>query len=91
MNQERSYETLDAVVVIGCLLIVAGMILGFFLMPVKESITPVLSSLATAILALPGMYGAYRWGNAVGKRTGHDPQGATLTATASVSTDPETT
>lgn len=64
----RDYETLDAIVVIGCLCIVSGMILGFFIVDVKDSITPVLSSLATAILGVPVAYGAFRWGNNVGSK-----------------------
>lgn len=65
---KRDYETLDAVVVVGSMLMVSGMIYGFFTVDLKESITPVLSSLATAILGVPVAYGAFRWGNNVGSK-----------------------
>jgi hypothetical protein len=65
---KRDYETLDAIVVVSCLVMVSGMIVGFFLVDLKDSITPVLSSLATAILGVPVAYGAFRWGNNVGAK-----------------------
>lgn len=65
---KTNYETLDGVVVIGCLILLAGMIFGFFVVPLGDSITPVLSSLATAILGIPVAYGAFRWGNNVGAK-----------------------
>ena len=66
---KRDYETLDAVVVVGSMLMVTGMIIGFFLVKdLKDSILPVLSSLATAILGVPVAYGAFRWGNNVGAK-----------------------
>lgn len=64
----RDYETLDAIVVVGCMVMVSGMIVGFFTVDLKDSVTPVLSSLATAILGLPVAYGAFRWGNNVGAK-----------------------
>lgn len=64
----RDYEQLDAIVVIGCLLILSGMLVGFFTVRLSDSITPVLSSLATAILGIPVAYGAFRWGNNVGAK-----------------------
>lgn len=68
MSLNRDYETLDAIVVVGCMVMVSGMIVGFFTVDLKDSITPVLSSLATAILSLPVAYGAFRWGNNVGAK-----------------------
>ena len=66
---KRDYETLDAIVVIGSMVMVSGMIFGFFqVKDLKESILPVLSSLATAILGVPVAYGAFRWGNNVGAK-----------------------
>lgn len=68
-GMKRDYETLDAVVVVGAMVMVSGMILGFFLVKdLKDSILPVLSSLATAILGVPVAYGAFRWGNNVGSK-----------------------
>lgn len=65
---KRDYETLDAIVVVGSMAMVSGMIVGFFTVDLKESITPVLSSMATAILGLPIAYGAFRWGSNVGSK-----------------------
>ncbi|SFK41279.1 hypothetical protein [Caulobacter sp. UNC279MFTsu5.1] len=65
---KRDYETLDAVVVVGCMVMVSGMLVGFFTVKLEDSITPVLSSLATAILGVPIAYGAFRWGNNVGAK-----------------------
>lgn len=66
---KRDYEHLDAVVVIGSMVMVSGIIIGFFTVKdLPDSILPVLSSLATAILGLPVAYGAFRWGNNVGAK-----------------------
>lgn len=66
---KRDYESLDAVVVIGFMIILSGMVYGFFTTPkLPDSIVPVLSSLATAILGVPVAYGAFRWGNNVGAK-----------------------
>jgi hypothetical protein len=60
----KGYETLDAVVVVGCMVMVSGMIAGFFLIPdLGSDVTPILASLATAIFGIPVVYGAFRWGN----------------------------
>jgi hypothetical protein len=64
----RNYETLDAIAVIASLLIVAGIILGLFIMPLDPAVAPIVSSLATAILGVPISYGAFRWGNTVGAK-----------------------
>jgi type II secretory pathway pseudopilin PulG len=45
-----------------------GMLWGFFTRTLSDSITPVLSSLATAILGIPVTYAAFRWGNNVGAK-----------------------
>lgn len=63
----RDYRTLDAIVVIGSMVMLSGMILGFFLVKVEPEIAPILSSIGTGILALPAMYGAFRWGSSVNK------------------------
>lgn len=66
---KRDYETLDAIVVVGAMLMVTGMLTGFFLIrDLEESILPILSSLATAILGVPVAYGAFRWGNNIGSK-----------------------
>lgn len=66
---KRDYETLDAIVVVACLVMVSG--LGAALVLVRDIPTghlPIIASLVTAIFGLPGMYGAFRWGNNVGAK-----------------------
>lgn len=65
---ERNYETLDAIAVIYSLTIVAGIIVGLFVIPIDPAVAPIISSLGTALLAMPGMYAAFRWGNSVGAK-----------------------
>lgn len=66
---KADYESLDVVVVVGCMLMVSGMLFGFFTVKgLPDAILPVLSSLATAILGIPVAYGAFRWGNNVGAK-----------------------
>lgn len=66
---KADYEILDGVVVIGCMLMVSGMLFGFFTIhDLPDAILPVLASLATAILGVPVAYGAFRWGNNVGAK-----------------------
>ena len=67
-NSIRDYETLDAIVVVGSLVLVAGIVFGCFMRPPTSEVLPVISSLATAILGLPIAYGAFRWGNNVGAK-----------------------
>lgn len=64
---KRDYGTLDALVVIGSMVMVSGMIAGFFLVKVEPEIAPILSSIATGIMALPMAYGAFRWGNSASR------------------------
>lgn len=66
---EGSYANLDAIVVIGSMVMLTGIIYGFFTVKdLPDAVLPVLASLATAILGLPVAYGAFRWGNNVGAR-----------------------
>lgn len=68
---KSDYETLDAIMTVGSLVVVAGMVVGFFFsgfLHLPESVLPVLSSLATAVLSIPAAYAAFRWGNSVGAK-----------------------
>lgn len=79
----REYETLDAVMTVGALILVACMVVGFFFsgyLQLPESVLPVLSSLATAILGIPTAYAAFRWGNNVGAK--HAAEAAAETSKA---------
>jgi hypothetical protein len=83
---KTDYETLDGVVVIGCMLMVSGMLVGFFTQKdLPDAILPVLASLATAILGIPVAYGAFRWGNNVGaKRAAEAAADANKTSAAAL-------
>lgn len=72
----RDYRTLDAIVVVGSMVMLSGMIVGFFLVKVEPEIAPILSSIGTGILALPAMYGAFRWGSSVSKTEHHEGGGS---------------
>ena len=65
----RNYETLDAIVVIACLVMVSGLGAGLMLLPgIPTDHLPIIASLVTAILGVPVAYGAFRWGNNVGAK-----------------------
>lgn len=65
---KRDYETLDAVAVVGSMVMVSGIIVGLFLVKLDPAVAPIVASLATAILGVPISYGAFRWGNNVGSK-----------------------
>ena len=65
---ERNYETLDAIVVVACLVMVTGLGTGLMFVQVPTDHLPIIASLVTAILGIPVTYGAFRWGNNVGAR-----------------------
>jgi len=68
-DMQRNYETLDAVVVVACLVMVSGLGAGLLLLQdIPTDHLPIISSLVTAILGLPVAYGAFRWGNNVGAK-----------------------
>jgi hypothetical protein len=69
MEMHRNYETLDAIVVVACLIMVSGLGAGLLLLhDIPTDHLPIISSLVTAILGLPIAYGAFRWGNNVGAK-----------------------
>ena len=63
----RNYETLDAIVVVGAMVMTSGIALGFFVLKVEPEVAPILSSMGTAIIGIPVAYGAFRWGNKMGR------------------------
>lgn len=65
----RSYETLDAVVVIASLVMVSALGAALVLVKIPSEQLPIVASLVTAILSLPVAYGAFRWGNNVGAKS----------------------
>ncbi len=72
---ERNYATLDALAVIGSLVIVAGIVAGLFIYDLDPAVAPIVSALATAILGIPVSYGAFRWGSSVGAKNAMQPAG----------------
>ncbi len=63
----RNYETLDAIVVVGSMVMTSGIAVGFFMLKVEPEVAPILSSMGTAIIGIPVAYGAFRWGNKMGR------------------------
>ena len=63
----RDYQTLDAIVVVGSMAMTSGIALGFFVLKVEPEVAPILSSMGTAIIGIPVAYGAFRWGNKMGR------------------------
>lgn len=78
---ERNYATLDALAVVGSLVIVAGVIIGLFTYALDPAVAPIVSALATAILGIPVSYGAFRWGSSVGAKNAANQQPAPPDAT----------
>lgn len=64
---KRDYQTLDAIVVVGSMAMTSGIALGFFVLKVEPEVAPILSSMGTAIIGIPVAYGAFRWGNKMGR------------------------
>lgn len=68
-DTHRNYETLDAIVVVACLVMVTGLGAGLLLLhDIPTDHLPIIASLVTAIFGLPATYGAFRWGNNVGAK-----------------------
>jgi hypothetical protein len=68
MSDARGYQSLDAVVVIGSMVMVSGLGYGLVFVEIPQEQLPIVASLVTAILSLPVAYGAFRWGNNVGAK-----------------------
>lgn len=84
---EGSYAFLDAAVVLGSMMMLSGMLFGFFTVKdLPDAILPVLASLATAILGIPIAYGAFRWGNNVGARKAAEAAASSSKAASSALT-----
>jgi hypothetical protein len=79
---ERNYATLDAMSVIGSLVIVAGVVVGLFAYDLDPAVAPIVSALATAILGIPVSYGAFRWGSSVGAKNAQQQAGVSAVQAA---------
>lgn len=65
MTTDSRVTDLDTIVITLTLLMVGGVVAGLMFVTIPDKNLPVLSSLATGLLALPACYGAFRWGSSV--------------------------
>ena len=88
---KRDYHTLDAIVVVACLVIMAGVMAALTFVTIPQENLPILAGLASGTFgAALGAYVGARWGNK--KPGGEDPGSMTVTATgvtAKMGTDQE--
>jgi hypothetical protein len=64
----RDYQTLDAIVVVGSLLIVGCTVAGLMLLKVPTDNLPIVAGLVGTILGtVIGGYAGFRWGASVGR------------------------
>lgn len=67
----RDYRTLDALVVVGTLVLVAGSCVALVFVRIPEANLPILSSVVSALIGgVLGLYAGARWGN---KKADVDP------------------
>lgn len=82
----RDYRTLDAIVVVACLVIMAGVMAALTFIKIPQENLPILAGLASGTFgAALGAYVGARWGNkkpAAEGETPPDPSALTVTATA---------
>lgn len=66
---KRNYETLDAIVVIGAMLIVGGGVVGLMLLRVpSENLAVVAGLLGTIAGTILGGYAGFRWGASIANK-----------------------
>ena len=82
----RDYRTLDAIVVVACLVIMAGVMAALTFIKIPQENLPILAGLASGTFgAALGAYVGARWGNKKPTTEGEtppDPSALTVTATA---------
>jgi hypothetical protein len=77
---QRDYHTLDAIVVVACLLIMAGVMAALTFIKIPQENLPILSGLASGTFgAALGLYTGARWGN---KKPGGAEEPGAVSATA---------
>lgn len=77
----RDYRTLDAIVVVACLMMLAGAGLALVFVVIPQANLPIFAALVSGTVGgAIGLYTGARWGNK--KPTGEDPLTATVTAPA---------
>ncbi|MFN3858096.1 MAG: hypothetical protein ACK4RV_10120 [Caulobacter sp.] len=82
----RDYRTLDAIVVVACLIIMAGVMAALTFIKIPQENLPILAGLASGTFgAALGAYVGARWGNKKPAAEGEPdpPPGLSVTATAS--------
>lgn len=82
----RDYRTLDAIVVVGCIVLLGAIAAALVFIDIPQPNLPILASLASGTFGLTlGLYAGARWGNNQNTRHAEPPVGAmTVTATGSV-------
>ncbi len=66
---KRNYETLDAIVVVGAMVIIGGGIAGLMLRVVPSDNLPIVAGLLGTMLGtIIGGYAGFRWGASVGQK-----------------------
>jgi hypothetical protein len=60
-RRTRAYETLDAILVVAALVIVAGLMAALVFVEIPTNNLPVLASLGATVVGLGTAYAAFRW------------------------------
>ena len=67
---KRTYETLDAILVVGCMVILGGIAASLVFLTIPDNQLAILSSIAAGLLGtIVGGYAGFRWGASVAKET----------------------
>lgn len=59
----KPYETLDAILVVAALIIIAGLMTALVFVEIPTNNLPVLASLGATVVGFGAGYAAFRWGN----------------------------
>lgn len=66
---KRDYETLDAIVVIGSIVIIGGAVAGLMWRDVPQNNLPIIASLVGTLLGtIVGGYAGFRWGSSIASK-----------------------
>jgi hypothetical protein len=77
---QRDYHTLDAIVVVACLLMLAGVMAALTFVKIPQENLPILSGISSGtVCGALGLYTGARWGN---KKPGAGEEPGAVSATA---------
>ncbi|ESQ82406.1 hypothetical protein AEAC466_17435 [Asticcacaulis sp. AC466] len=83
----RTYDTLDAIVVIGAMLIIGGGVGSLIFFDPPQNNLPIIASLLGTLLGtIVGGYAGFRWGASQGQNNRQAPGTATMSVQATVET-----